>query len=170
MNWYVAFTKTRFENRVTKQLSLNGIDSFFPLTTEIRQWSDRKKKIQVPLFPNYVFLRTVRDKVYELSRIDGLVKLLSDDKKNPLIVDENEIFTIKSALAKKPEVTSADIEIGDFVEVIDGPMTGVRGLYSEKNGSHKITIHLTSIDKFIRVKIDTQDVRRITNTTVVFNH
>lgn len=57
MNWYVIYTKPKWEKKVAEQLADAGIECYCPLITQVRQWSDRKKKVVVPLFNSYVFVR-----------------------------------------------------------------------------------------------------------------
>ncbi|MGB5927061.1 MAG: transcription termination/antitermination NusG family protein, partial [Cyclobacteriaceae bacterium] len=70
------------------------IEAFLPLTTVIRQWSDRKKKMTVPLFPNYIFVRLDLKEKYRVLQTDGVVKFVSIQGV-PCKIAESEIETIK---------------------------------------------------------------------------
>ena len=68
MNWYVVYTKPKWEKKVAEQLINSGIECYCPLITQVRQWSDRKKKVEVPLFNSYVFVQlpdAERNKVFQ---------------------------------------------------------------------------------------------------------
>lgn len=96
--WYVIIVKTRYEKKVTEQLARLGIEVYCPFKKEIRQWSDRKKKVEVPLFLNYVFVRLPERQRDQVFSVPGIVKYLYYLGK-PALVRPKEIETIKSWLA-----------------------------------------------------------------------
>src|SRR3989442_471000 len=97
-NWYVAFTKPRTERRFASKMYEIGVESYLPTYKVVKQWSDRKKKVEVPLFPNYVFVKTNEMTRLSLYTINDLVRFVSIERK-PVIVREKEIYNIKLALS-----------------------------------------------------------------------
>jgi transcriptional antiterminator RfaH len=114
MAWYVIYTKPRNEKKVTERLQQIGIVVYCPLVTQIKQWSDRKKKIQVPLFNSYLFVNMDekdREKVFQVS---GVVRYLFWLGK-PAIVRDEEIDVLRDSLnhvMSSVEVTN--IKAGDI--------------------------------------------------------
>ncbi|WP_317133595.1 MULTISPECIES: UpxY family transcription antiterminator [Antarcticibacterium] len=97
MNWYVIYTKPRWEKRVATELEETNIESYCPVITEVRQWSDRKKKVVTPLFKSYVFVRLTEKSRQDVFKAPGVIQFLYWLGK-PAIVKDKEIETIKSWL------------------------------------------------------------------------
>ena len=76
MNWYVVYTKPRWEKKVVEQLNQKGIECYCPLITQVRQWSDRKKKVDVPLFNSYVFVHLEESDRNSVFLSSGVVRYL----------------------------------------------------------------------------------------------
>ncbi len=81
-NWYAVQTRSRHEKKVADEIQDKGISSFLPLITQIHRWSDRRKEVDVPLFPGYVFVRTspspdARISVLRTPGVAGFVYLLT---------------------------------------------------------------------------------------------
>jgi transcriptional antiterminator RfaH len=124
MPWYVIYTQPRNEKKVTERLQNAGITAYCPLVTQVKQWSDRKKKVQVPLINSYVFVNVNekdRDKVFQ---IPGVVRYLFWLGK-PAIVREQEITALQEGLKhtmSAVEVTG--IKVGDSINIPAGPFHG----------------------------------------------
>lgn len=116
-HWYVLQTKPRSEKKVASRLSDMGIEVYCPVKTEIRQWSDRKKKVEVPVLPSMVLVK-IEDKnrplVFDAA---GVVRYLFWLGK-PAIVPEDEINILQEALTSGLKVVDVKkIEVGDVIEV-----------------------------------------------------
>jgi transcription antitermination factor NusG len=90
MNWYVVYTKPKWEKKVAEQLK-KGIACYCPLVTQVRQWSDRKKKVEVPLFNSYVLVARSTKIWFSIGRVVRYLFWLG----KPAIVRDEEIDTIK---------------------------------------------------------------------------
>jgi transcription antitermination factor NusG len=99
MPWFVIYTKPRQEKKVTDQLLAIGIDAFCPTITTIKQWSDRKKKVTVPLINSYVFVQLEEANRLKVFEAPGVVRFVHWLKK-PAIVRENEIIALKELTEK----------------------------------------------------------------------
>ncbi|HET8753747.1 MAG TPA: UpxY family transcription antiterminator, partial [Salinimicrobium sp.] len=97
MAWYVLYTKPRHEKKVAVALEKMDVEVFCPMITEVRQWSDRKKKLQVPLFKSYVFVNIEEKERHEILTVSGVVRYLFWLGK-PAIVRDVEIQTLRSWL------------------------------------------------------------------------
>jgi len=87
LKWHVIYTMPRAERKVASSIDEMGIESYLPLYKVTRQWSDRKKKVEVPLFPNYVFVKVSEKGRRVIFNIKEPVKFISIDNK-PVVVDE----------------------------------------------------------------------------------
>ena len=77
LKWFVLYTTSRSEKKVAKRLDEMGIEVYLPIIEELRQWSDRKKKVQKALFNGYVFVKTNRAKLWESLQVPGAVKFVN---------------------------------------------------------------------------------------------
>lgn len=127
MPWYVIYTKSRFEKKVVSGLEALGITTYCPMVTTIRNWSDRKKKVEIPLLSSYVFVNLEENERHRVFEVNGVVQYLFWLKK-PAIIREEEINTLKKALSKT--AASFDIEkkeVGDEVVINEGFFAGKSG-------------------------------------------
>jgi transcriptional antiterminator RfaH len=150
-NWFVIRVKPRYEKKTTERLEKLGITVYCPTTTQIHQWSDRKKKVQVPLFSSYVFVQVEekeRNRVFEAPGVLGYLRWLGQ----AAIVREEEIELIKKWLVK--DVVSSKVEkitSGDRVAIESGPFKGRKGT-AKQVGKKKIQILLTELG--LKVTLD----------------
>ena len=157
-NWYVVYTLPKSEKKVAASIANMGFESYLPLHSVYRQWSDRKKKIEVPLFPNYVFVKTDdRSKGY-LYSIRELVKFISVEKK-PVVVQEKVINTIRQVLREDSTVTSeAYFQEGMSVRVKYGQFAGLEGIILVKKGSARIIVKIDGLRQAFSFEICTSMV------------
>ncbi len=135
MPWFAIYTRPKNEKKVTEQLLNMGIVAYCPMVTQMKQWSDRKKKVETPLIISYVFVN-IEDKnrniVFE---VPGVVRYLFWLGK-PAVIKDEEIVSLKEGL--KGILTSVEVEgiqPGDTISISKGPFQGKEGVVSqvEKN-------------------------------------
>ena len=116
MNWYVVYTKPKWEKKVAEQLNEAGVECYCPLITRMRQWSDRKKKVEVPLFNSYVFVQLAESDRNSVFISSGVVRYLFWLGK-PAIVQDAEIETIKSWLTgpNSDSVSVVPYQVGEWI-------------------------------------------------------
>lgn len=153
MNWYVVYTKPKWEKKVAEQLRNVGVECYCPLIIKIHQWSDRKKKVEVPLFNSYVFVRLAdkdRNLVFQSA---GAVRYLFWLGK-PAIVRDDEINTIKNWLDKpnKGEVTITTLQVGDKITLDSGPFTSQEAVIQEVKNTHYVLV-LESLGCVLKMSI-----------------
>lgn len=152
MNWYVIYTKPKWEKKVAEKLEQSGIECYCPLITQIKQWSDRKKKVEVPLFNSYVFVKLEEAERNSVFQISGVVRYLFWLGK-PAIVKEEEIEIIKSSL-KSPniaDVTVTAIQVGDKIKLESGAFSNQEAIVQEVSKTHYILI-LESLGCILKIK------------------
>ena len=144
MYWYVLYTQPKKERKVTDGISTLGIEAYCPMFTQIKQYSDRKKKVQQPLLPSYVLVRLLekdRSKVFDVPGVVRYVFWLG----KPAVVRECEIETLRnSAKGVYDRISITNIQKGDVMEIPSGPFKGQQGtvLTTDK---HKIKLALPSL-------------------------
>ena len=152
MNWYVVYTKPKWEKKVAEQLIKIGIECYCPLITQVRQWSDRKKKIEVPLFNSYVFVQLEESQRNTVFSASGVVRYLFWLGKAAIVRDE-EISVIKKWLdnADGADVLVESIKIGDAVKLESGPFSNQKAVVQEINNTHYILV-LESLGCVLKMK------------------
>jgi transcriptional antiterminator RfaH len=162
--WYVLKTKSLAEKKVADRLEGIGLESFLPLKTSWRQWSDRKKKVMSPLIPSTVFIRCNESKLKDTFSIQGTNGLLYYLGK-PAIVKDFEIDNLKIILKELEgldvEKTENSIQIGEDVVVTRGPFKGLIASSISLNGKHRIQVNIESIGTNVLLNIPKSFVRKI---------
>lgn len=164
-HWYAIYVRSRHEKCVHSELQNKGIESSLPMATQIRQWSDRKKKIEVPLFRGYVFVKIdiVQEKL-PVIQTDGVVKFVTFCNKS-VVIPEQQMYWLDQLLQSDLELEQEkDYPIGTEVEVLFGPMKGLRGRVKHKNSIKRLVIWFDAIMQGVSVEIDSAYLVE-TNTT-----
>jgi transcription termination/antitermination protein NusG len=154
--WLVFYTKSRHEKKVKEILLKRGFEVFLPMQKVMRQWTDRKKKVEVPLFNSYIFAFEAEDKIPQILQTPGISwNIRYNDK--PAFLREEELAIIKRFLSSGLFIeTGYDQQLGDgdAVEVIDGPLKGLSGSIIRSSSGDKFFVLLESIQQNITVAVD----------------
>jgi len=161
--WYVLKTNSRAEKKVHERLVLLGFTVYLPMVTTIKQWSDRKKKIEVPLISSTLFIQSAEADLKKLFTVLGFHSLLYFLGK-PAIVRDFEIRNLKILLQENVDFDSEDsldVDPGDKVEVIRGPFQGLIATSIEVNRTHKLIVQIESLDQRFVVHVPKSFVKKI---------
>ena len=152
MNWYVVYTKPKWEKKVAEKLTQIGIECYCPIITQVKQWSDRKKKIEVPLFNSYVFVQLQEGDRNSVFQIAGVVRYLFWLGK-PAIVRDEEIKSIKNSLKASniAEVSVSSIQVGDRIKLESGAFSNQSAIVQEVSNTHYILV-LESLGCVLKIK------------------
>jgi transcription termination/antitermination protein NusG len=160
-HWFALWTRSRHEKIVRDQLAKKSdVDVFLPTIGKWSRWKDRKKKIEWPLFPGYVFAKFVPDERIGVLKVDGVVQIISNNGILSPIPDE-EIDSIRvlveSELAYDPVPLMKE---GDMVKVVHGPLKGVVGrLVTKKGVQARLVLSVDLIGQAVSVEVDAADVK-----------
>lgn len=152
--WYVLRTKPRSEKQVNKRLVENAIETFLPMYSTLRQWSDRKKKIEVPLFPSYIFVH-ISDKEFHIPFVTPGVYHFVNFDGIPAIVPQRDIDNLKILMDTNSEleVSKRKFHPGQKVKVIIGLLIGLTGELVQSGRSKRLLVRIESIEQNLLVKI-----------------
>ncbi len=157
-SWHVAYTMPRTEKKVADALEKAGVASFFPVHYVLRKWSDRMKKLELPLFPNYIFVRVSAQRRFEVTNIKEVIKYVSFDGK-PAIVSQPIVEALKKLSGSNMEVIEEKFSRpGMEVRICEGPFAGVKGWLVKKNGKSKLLIRVESLKSTVSLEIDSASV------------
>lgn len=157
LQWYALSTRSRHEKSVRDRLTGIGVEPFLPLGTTLRQWSDRKVWTESPLFAGYCFARfSLRDSLPVL-QTPGVVRIVGSVM--PEAIPDEELAALKQMADSARSVESHDYFVeGAWVEVVRGPLTGLRGQLLRKAGRDCLVIRVHLIQQAATVYIDMSEV------------
>ena len=152
MNWYALYTKPRWERKVANALEEIGIETYCPVTTEVRQWSDRKKKVTTPLFKSYVFVQLEEKDRAKVFEVPGVVQYIFWLGK-PAVIQDREIEVIKEWLedGQAETIEVGDLSPGDRINIASGSFKG-KDAVVQKVGKKRLKLILKSLGLVVNVK------------------
>jgi len=161
MPWFVIYTKSRSEKKVADELSRRGVDVYCPVRKVERQWSDRKKIVEEPLFRSYVFVRVLPKDRQVVFGVDGVVRYLFW-LGQPAEVLPEEIQAIKDLLNEFDHINlNVDyFEPNDRLVFNSGAFSGQEGHVISQDGS-KIRVYLPKLGVQITVDASANKVGKI---------
>ena len=152
--WHVAYVKSRSEKKVKERLDRMGIQAFLPLIKTVRQWSDRKKTVQVPLFNGYIFLQLSGDDYTRVRMVEGVVNFIYQEKKIA-VVSEKQIEDIRTFLESGLPVSASTDTFakGEQVVINFGPLKGYQGELLEIENEKHFIVRIAVINQILRLSV-----------------
>ena len=154
LQWFVVYTKPRWEKKIAKILDEKGIENYCPLNRIVKQWSDRKKIVLEPVFKSYVFVKIADENKLNLKNINGILNFVFWLGK-PAVIKETEIDTIKKFLNdfSDVQIVTAGLEKNTSVRVKQGLLMNYKGQIVEVNGN-KAIVRLQSMGIILQASFD----------------
>ena len=159
--WFAAYTFGNHEKRVAEALGGKGVEHFLPLYESVRRWSDRKVRLQRPLFPGYVFVRIAIQERLRVQRVQGVVRLVGFNGQLTALPDD-EIDILRRALTT--QISAAPhpfLAAGTRVRIVRGPLAGLSGVTVRRKGSMRVVLSIELIQRSVIVDLDTADLEPI---------
>ncbi len=158
-NWYVVYTRPRWEKKVAALLLERGIEHYCPLNKVMKQWSDRKKVVMEPLFKGYVFVSINENAKWDLKQVDGVLNYVYWLGK-PALVKPSEIDTIRKFLQEFDNVEVYDTQIAakDTVIVKQGLLMNYKGIVIEVIGN-KARVNVESMGIGLSAVFETKNLQ-----------
>lgn len=163
VKWFAVRTKSRCEKKVNKQLEDLGFTSYLPLETTYRIWSDRKKKVEMPLIPSVVFVKDPKVDKKPIYGIPGFYTILKLEGKIGEITPK-EIEHLRLLTSDEVDCESCSPETfsrGEEVEIISGPFMGLWAKAIEDAGNYRVLIEFKSLNINYRVNVAKNKIRRV---------
>jgi transcription antitermination factor NusG len=159
--WYAAYTSANHEKHVAEQLVVREVEHFLPVYESVRRWKDRRMKLQLPLFPGYVFVRlALRDRLQVL-QVPGVAKLVGFNG-TPTAVPQGEIEALRASLADGVQAEPHPyLKVGHRVRVKAGPLQGLQGILVRKKNISRFVISLDLIMRSVAVEIDVAELEPV---------
>lgn len=157
--WLALYTRPRHEKKVSEQLLEENIIFYLPLVKTLRQWTDRKKWVEIPLFSSYVFVYVDDMEYYKALNAVGALRYVSFDGV-AVEIPEKQINNIKWVLSTDifSEPVEGKIPSGTTVNIIKGPLRGLKAEMVNYNNKNIIVLRLDQLDKSFEIKISRNHV------------
>ena len=164
--WNAVYTRHQHEKIIAKSLAEQGLEVFLPTYNTIRQWTDRKKQISLPLFPCYVFLRGDFERRLRVLRTPGVCFFVMVGGQ-PALIPDAEIDAIHRAVESGHRVEPHPfLRTGDWVRVKSGPLADVEGILVRRKSSYRLVLSCILLGKSVSVEVDAFSVSRISCPSV----
>ena len=155
--WFAAYTCPRHEKLVARYMTSSGIDCLLPLYRSVRRWKDRRKTLDLPLFPGYVFLQiSLRDRLRVLEA-PGVVNIVSFNGR-PAPIPDSEVEVLRRGFGTDGVRPHPFIKVGRKVRVRTGPMTGLEGVLVRKKDRCRLVLSINLIQRAVCVEVDEEAV------------
>ena len=163
-NWYALYTKPRWEKKIHKLLQQKGIESYCPLNKVRRQWTDRIKVIEEPLFKSYIFVKVEESMKTEVRYVDGVLNYVYWNGK-PAVVKDEEIIEIKKFMSEYEdvEVHSIVVKPADEVIINAGIMMGASGRILRVMGNNVVEVRIDSLGFMLTAKFEKKNILIVKN-------
>jgi transcription antitermination factor NusG len=171
-NWYVIYTRPRAEKKVYAELTSIGITCFLPIQKKLRQWKDRKKWVDMPLISGYCFVY-INNSEYNKVLESGNVVCFITFEGRAAVVPPVQIEQLKLMLKQSHfEVTvlDEDYEPGKKVEIVEGPLVGLRGELVECRGKSRFILRVEHINSVFSVELPSKSVTLLPENHVAFSY
>ena len=153
----------RHEKRVASQLQENRVFTFLPLLQEIHKWSDRKRKVDVPLFSCYAFVRIVPtpENRVQVLRTHGVLGFVGSDRQGTPIPDE-EIESLQTAIREKiPFALHPFVSAGKRVRIRGGSLDGVEGILVRQGTDQSLIVSVELLRRSVSIRVEGYDVELV---------
>lgn len=160
-SWYALYVKSRHEFAIRDDLAQEEIPAFLPTIQRQRQWKDRKKFVDFPVFPGYLFvqLEPSLEAFFKVSKTRGVVRLLTTDRGRPTSVPDHEIDSLRILLASGDDFDIfPHLQEGAMVRVKRGPFKGAEGTLAVKGAKCRLIVNIGILGRSVGVGIHADDV------------
>ncbi|HXM22023.1 MAG TPA: UpxY family transcription antiterminator [Terriglobales bacterium] len=158
VHWYATYVRSRHEKQVISQLQERNVDCLLPVYRSVRRWKDRRKELELVLFPGYVFVHMdLKDRLRVL-QLPSVVRFISFNG-HPVPLPDGEIESLSNGLASGIRAEPHPyLKVGHRVQVRSGPMTGAQGILIRRKDKFRIVLSIDLIMRSVAVEVDEADV------------
>ncbi|MFI5114812.1 MAG: UpxY family transcription antiterminator [Terriglobales bacterium] len=157
-NWFAAYTNSHHEKRVASYFAERQIESFLPLYATARRWKNRcEMNLELPLFPNYVFVHIDPRERVRVLEVPGVVSLVGFGRVLAPLPDL-EIEALRAGVGQRKIEPHPYLVIGERVRIKAGPMMGMEGVLVRKKSNFRVVLTLDAIMQSVAVEVDADDL------------
>jgi transcription antitermination factor NusG len=163
LQWFAIRTRSRHEKVVERQLEGQAIEVFYPAATQLHQWSDRRKLVESPLFPGYVFVHIASspEERVRVLRTHGVVEIVGYQGQG-ISIPKEQIDAVRALVnGKVPFTPHPFLKVGQRVRVRGGSLDGVEGILVAQNGTGNLVISVEPIQRSLSIRIEGYQVEPV---------
>jgi transcription antitermination factor NusG len=159
--WYAVCTRSNHEKSAAAQLDQRSIEHFLPLYESVRMWKDRRKRLEFPLFPGYLFVRIPLQERLRVLLTPGVVRLVGFDNRPAALPDE-EIEALRNVLVHGAHSEPYPyLRVGRKVRITRGALAGMEGVLVRKKGRVRLVLSIDLIRQSAIIEVDSAAVGAI---------
>lgn len=153
LRWYAVRTRSRFEAVTAASLRDKGFVEFLPIWRSRRQWSDRVKELDLPLFPGYVFCRFSARDPYPVLNSPGVVHIVSAGTR-PIPIDDREIESVRTVCTADVSARPCtEVVTGQRLVVVKGPLKGVEGTLIRVKDHFRLVVSISLLRRSVSAEL-----------------
>lgn len=160
-DWYAVYTRHQHERAVAESLAGRGLEVFLPVYEALRQWTDRQKRLSLPLFPCYVFFRGNPERRARVLSTPGVHSIVGFGGR-PAAIEKSQVDAVRLAVENHFRVEPHPfLRSGDRVRVRSGSLVGVEGILVRKRSFARLIISADLLQKSVSIEVDAGSIERI---------
>lgn len=163
VSWFAIQTYARHEKRVASQLILKGVDHYLPVVSRYSQWSDRRKLVDLPLFPCYLFVHIVPSSEcrIQILQVAGVIAFVGSGS-HPAPIPDNQIEDVRTLIQSKVALDPYPfLKIGQRVRIRGGSLDGIEGILVRRNGARRLIISVDSLERSLSICVEGLEIEGI---------
>lgn len=161
LRWYALYLRSRHEKIVDQRLREKGVETLLPLIEEVRQYSDRKKRVLEPLFRGYLFVRMDLKSGLQVVQTEGVVRIVCTGVR-PAPIPENQIEWIRIATGCPSMIhRESCLAVGESVRIAAGPFAGIEGSILRQKDSLRVVVTVDCIGQGVSIEISPSQLARL---------
>ncbi len=161
LRWYALYLRSRHERIVDLRLREKGVETLLPLIEEVRQYSDRKKRVLAPLFRGYLFFRMDIGSRLHVVQTEGVVRIVGIGMR-PSPIPENQVEWIRIAMRCPSKIhRERYLAAGESVRIAAGPFAGIQGSVLHQKDSLRVVVSVDCIGQSVSVETQPEDLARL---------
>ena len=161
LQWYALYVKSRHEFATEHELQKQGVVTYLPAIEKVRQWKDRKKYVNFPLFPGYIFVRIVAnpEEYLKVLKIRGAVMLLSHRPGYPAPIPSGEIESLRKLVESGEKIDIyPQLKEGERIRIKRGPLKDAEGYLTKKESQYVFIVNIELLGRSIAVQLYGEDL------------
>ncbi|MCF6248271.1 MAG: UpxY family transcription antiterminator [Desulfobacula sp.] len=164
-NWYALLTKSNFEQTVYAAVIKKKIEAFLPKIKKKSRRKDRQLMLELPIFPGYIFVKSTIQATDQLKILKtmGAVRILGNQS-GPIAIPKFQIESLKILTSANMDLLTGErvpLKKKDMVQILSGPMAGVRGEFSRYQGRGRVIINIDLLRQYVGVEVSEENIEKI---------
>lgn len=167
LHWFAVYTTCRHEKRIAQHMGQREIEHYLPLYQTDRKWRDGSKvRLELPLFPSYIFVRIRRSERARILGIPGALALVGGTGGEPAAVPENAIEALRQGLREHKIEPHPLVRVGQMARIRSGAFVGMEGIVVRRKSGCRVVLTLEQIMQSIAVEVDEDDLECVASDPV----